>query len=77
MLTYAAIHTRALKIWRDNEMTYPSRVRRMTPDDLDMASGAWGRVFEQAARELGWNSGDEVDSGTIVSPGMDARLDSR
>lgn len=61
MLRYDDIHARALEIWRGRETDFPPRVRRMDPDDMDKTSGAWGRVFEQAARELGWKPGDAVD----------------
>jgi hypothetical protein len=57
---YDAIYARALVIWREREDGYPPRVRRMAPDDLDKASGAWGRVMQQAAQELGWKPGDHV-----------------
>ncbi len=32
--------------WRRREMTFPARVRRMTPDKWDFASGAWVRLLE-------------------------------
>lgn len=31
----------ALDIWKQRELQFPERVRRMKPDKLDMASGAW------------------------------------
>jgi len=42
---------RALEIWREREMQLPERVRRMRPDELDYASGAWLSCILQAARE--------------------------
>lgn len=46
-----AIERRALEIWRDQELGYPSFVRRMSPDTLDRATGAWDRVLAEAAAE--------------------------
>lgn len=42
---------RALEIWREREMQLPERVRRMRPDEIDYASGAWLSCILQAARE--------------------------
>lgn len=53
ILTFDAIERRALKMWREREMTFPARVRRLSPDDFDHASGAWERMLAEAARELG------------------------
>lgn len=48
-----AVDSRALEIWRARESEFPIRCRRMAPDDLDGASGAWTLCQIQAARELG------------------------
>lgn len=40
----------ALELWRHREMTFPGFTRRMTPDALDRASGAWARMLEAARR---------------------------
>ena len=42
------VERRALELWRAREMTFPPRVRRMTPDALDYATGAWARVLSAA-----------------------------
>ena len=31
----------ALALWREREMGFPRFTRRMTPDAMDFASGAW------------------------------------
>lgn len=49
----AAISRRALAIWREREMQFPSRVRRIEPDDFDHASGTWWLVYREAALEFG------------------------
>jgi hypothetical protein len=46
------IEKRALEIWRERELSFPDRVRRMTPDVLDRASGAWWACRMKAALEL-------------------------
>ena len=38
----------ALKLWREREQTFPPFVRRMKPDALDYATGAFARIVEQA-----------------------------
>jgi hypothetical protein len=38
----------ALAIWRAREENLPPRVRRLAPDDLDKASGAWAMTLEHA-----------------------------
>lgn len=39
---------RALEFWRKRELTFPRLVRRMTPDDLDFASGAWAKALHDS-----------------------------
>lgn len=39
----------ALKIWRDRQKGFPAFVRRMNPDALDYATGAWDRCLWEAA----------------------------
>lgn len=48
--TLMGVEARALEMWRRRELTYPRFVRRMTPDALDRASGAWTRMLEAARR---------------------------
>ena len=50
--TEQAIEERALEMWQQREMDFPPRVRRMHPDALDMASGAWARCLLMAQEEL-------------------------
>jgi hypothetical protein len=38
----------ALRLWREREMMFPRFVRRMEPDALDWATGAWPRVLVEA-----------------------------
>lgn len=38
----------ALAIWQAREAELPPRLRRMTPDALDMEAGAWARSLAQA-----------------------------
>lgn len=40
--------TLALELWRRREMTFPPGYRRMKPDAMDYATGAWHRVLAQA-----------------------------
>lgn len=44
----SSLSARALKLWRDREMQFPPRVRRMNPDALDRMSGAWDLCLFQA-----------------------------
>ena len=43
---------RAMELWREREMQFPERVRRMKPDEIDYASGAWAGCVIRAAEEL-------------------------
>lgn len=45
------IETLALAMWREREMDFPPRVRRMNPDAIDRATGAWGLMVAAAAAE--------------------------
>ncbi|ARO53960.1 hypothetical protein B2G69_07220 [Methylorubrum zatmanii] len=45
----ANLQTEALRLWREREMRFPAFTRRMKPDALDHASGAWARAVEEAA----------------------------
>lgn len=50
----SAVEIEALRIWRERELGFPAWVRRMRPDDLDRASGAWDAVCGEAhARIVG------------------------
>jgi hypothetical protein len=33
------------RLWREREMTFPPRVRRMIPDAIDYITGAWSRLL--------------------------------
>ncbi len=48
-----AIGVEALRLWRERQADLPRFVQRMAPDDLDYASGAWGRVLVEAADHFG------------------------
>jgi hypothetical protein len=37
------IAQQALARWEERELGFPARVRRMVPDELDCATGAWQR----------------------------------
>lgn len=47
-----AIYAEALRLWREREMRFPAFVRRMTPDALDHAGGAWALAVEEADQRL-------------------------
>lgn len=49
---FKKVEARALEIWRERERTMPERVRRMNPDALDYASGAWWACMVKAGLEL-------------------------
>lgn len=53
-----AIETKALELWREREMTFPKFCRRMTPDDIDMVSGAWARCIRRAEAMVGFSLND-------------------
>jgi hypothetical protein len=44
--------TLALRLWRERELGFPPRTRRMAPDALDVASGAWALMVEEAERQI-------------------------
>lgn len=44
------LEQRALEIWQAREMNFPHRVRRMKPDVMDRATGAWDRCLDEACR---------------------------
>ena len=46
------VETLALRLWRERELAFPPRVRRMTPDNFDRASGAWDRMLDEAGYVL-------------------------
>lgn len=43
----------ALELWRLRERMFPERVRRMNPDALDMATGAWRTCVREAMNQMG------------------------
>jgi hypothetical protein len=46
------LETAALDRWRERELTYPKFARRMTPDALDMVTGAWALNVAATRREM-------------------------
>jgi len=40
-------HVFALQKWREREMTFPERTRRLKPDAWDYAAGAWARFIKE------------------------------
>lgn len=46
------IKARALELWREREMAFPARCRRMMPDAIDMATGAWMSCVMKAWSEM-------------------------
>lgn len=49
-----AIENFALEIWKQRELQFPERVRRMKPDKIDMASGAWQLLITCAEKGHDW-----------------------
>jgi hypothetical protein len=45
------IEARALELWRERELTFPPFARRMHPDAIDYATGAWAVLLDQAGKE--------------------------
>jgi hypothetical protein len=46
------ILNRAIELWHEREMKLPERVRRMRPDKIDYATGAWADCVLRATEEL-------------------------
>lgn len=42
----------AKRIWVEKQATYPAFTRRLVPDALDHATGAWSIVLAEAERRL-------------------------
>ena len=42
------VYEEALRLWREREETFPAFVRRIKPDKLDVISGAWAAIVDQA-----------------------------
>ena len=51
-ITREMVEAEALRLWREREMSFPERVRRMTPDSMDVASGAWAGMCTRAFDRL-------------------------
>jgi hypothetical protein len=51
-MTNQELYNAAIELWRKREMDFPPRVRRMSPDAIDMASGAWHLVLAAAALKI-------------------------
>jgi hypothetical protein len=47
----------ALKLWRERETRFPAFTRRWSPDSIDMASGAWAAMVQEAERQLAADRG--------------------
>lgn len=51
------IDAKALIVWREREMQFEPRVRRMNPDTLDHMTGAWlgcvWKAIQNEARQMG------------------------
>jgi hypothetical protein len=47
----ATLEVIALELWRKREAGFPAFVRRMSPDALDKAIGAWHRSLAAAERK--------------------------
>lgn len=62
------VDERALELWRERELSFPARSRRMHPNDLDRASGAWDLIRKRAFHDVlfaNFNDGGEaVHTGT-------------
>lgn len=39
------------RLWRQQEMVFPPRVRRMIPDAMDYITGAWARLLPKSERK--------------------------
>lgn len=46
------VYDEAMRLWREREETFPAFVRRMKPDNLDIISGAWAAIVDQAAANV-------------------------
>lgn len=47
-----ALAALATEMWRLRERLFPERVRRMQPDAIDMATGAWGICVREAMNQM-------------------------
>lgn len=47
-----AVADMALRLWQAREGLFPERVRRMKPDALDMATGAWSICVKEAVEQV-------------------------
>lgn len=45
------LEAKALAMWREREMTFPRFTRRMSPDAMDMVSGAWALMLAATAEK--------------------------
>lgn len=64
-----AVHDEALRLWREREMRFPAFARRMTPDALDHASGAWALAVEEAAARLRSPGPQLASQSSTLTPG--------
>ncbi len=51
-ITREMVEAEAMRLWREREMCFPARVRRMKPDDLDFANGTWAGMIATAITNL-------------------------
>lgn len=58
------VDKRALELWQAREMELDPRLRRMEPDDIDHASGAWAAVRQQALMDVLFGRNASQDVGT-------------
>lgn len=47
-----AIEDIAIQLWKARETLFPERVRRLKPDAIDMATGAWETCVKEAIAQL-------------------------
>lgn len=50
ILSEVDFHAMALRKWREREMTFPARVRRLEPDAMDRAAGTWSKFIAELRR---------------------------
>jgi hypothetical protein len=48
-----AILKRSMEIWRERELQFDPRCRRMKPDEIEKATGTWAACIVQALTEAG------------------------
>ena len=51
-MTETEFHAYCLAKWREREMTFDPRVRRVEPDAMDRASGTWAKFVAECQASL-------------------------